>query len=61
MPRDGAVRHAQRLPDLTGRARTSEERRELTVGGNPTTGNSSHQLEHGPSKGHAEAAPVCSS
>ena len=49
------------LPDLPGRARAAEHRRELAVGGNTPPGNSSHELEDGCTKRHAGAAPVCSS
>src|SRR5262245_22440906 len=57
MPRDALVHLAQRLSHLTRRARASEERGELTVGGDPAPGNAAHQLEHGGAEDHAGAAP----
>src|SRR5215831_13223662 len=61
MPGYAVVGAAKRLPDLAGRARPAGHRRELAVGGDTPTGNSSHEIQDGCTKCHAGAAPVCSS
>src|SRR6185436_16353684 len=61
MPGHAVVRAAKRLPDLPRRARAAGQRGELAVGGDTPSRNSSHEIEHGGTKRHAGAAPVCSS